>query len=294
MTNLVPDLTIEEEGVVPAQNVWPPLPGNGSSVSSLVFLSDGIIFRPGVASLGNVFATWAEIKAVIAVTNGALTVFVDDSIAPAVASLGMTDCQGRVTFTSAFQHEKPVTVKLVLPDGAVLKDVKAIGGFLTVEAQGMTIPNFVFTPDRALSLFDGGVLSNVGTQPVIRLAANAFFVVTFTGSSIFSNPTPGAGPFVDLSAAGAQAVIFTVTGSGFTTNNTVTGAAGTSAIFQFDASLGNFPINPGFAGATQKLPIDDSLFISYTPAVLANWSGVAPTSNADALDRIAAKIGPIP
>jgi hypothetical protein len=32
----------------------------------------------------------------------------------------------------------------------------------------------------------------------------------------------------------------------------------------------------------------------YTPALVANWSGVAPKSVADALDRIAAKITPIP
>lgn len=293
MSNLVPDLTIEEEGVVPAQNVWPPLP-SGSNTSSLVFLADGIIFRPGGMSLGNVFATWVEIKAVIAATNGALTVLVDDSVAPAVVSVGVTDCQSRVTFTSAFQHELPSTVKLTLPDGAILKDVRAINGFLTVVAEGTTVPNFQFTPDRALSLIDGGVISNVGTQPIIRLAANAFFVVTFAESSIFSNPTPGAGPLVDLSAPGAQAVIFTVTGSGFTTDNTVTGVAGTTAIFQFDASLGNFPTNPGFAGTTQKFVLDDALFMSYTPAVLANWSGVAPTSTADALDRLAAKVGPVP
>jgi hypothetical protein len=293
MTNLVPDFTIAEEGIVPAQNVWPPLP-NGAGASSLVFLADGIIFRPGGVSLGNVFATWAEIKAVIAVTSGALTVLVDDSLAPAVVSAGVTDCQSRVTFTSAFQHELPSTVKLLLPDGAILKDVRAINGFLTVVTEGTTAPNFQFTPDRSLSLVDGGVISNVGTQPVIRLAANAFFVITLAEASIFSNPTPGSGPLIDLSAPGAQAVIFIVTGSGFTTDNTVTGVAGTTAIFQFDASLGNFPTNPGFTGTTQKFVLDDALFMSYTPAVLANWNGLAPTSTANALDRLAAKVGPVP
>jgi hypothetical protein len=32
---------------------------------------------------------------------------------------------------------------------------------------------------------------------------------------------------------------------------------------------------------------------AYTPAVLANWSGTAPTSIKNALDRIAAALGPI-
>lgn len=33
---------------------------------------------------------------------------------------------------------------------------------------------------------------------------------------------------------------------------------------------------------------------SYTPANLAKWSNITPTSIADALDRIAASVGPIP
>jgi hypothetical protein len=33
---------------------------------------------------------------------------------------------------------------------------------------------------------------------------------------------------------------------------------------------------------------------TYTPSAVANWSGVAPTSVANALDRIAAHVGPIP
>jgi hypothetical protein len=37
-----------------------------------------------------------------------------------------------------------------------------------------------------------------------------------------------------------------------------------------------------------------STMVGYTPAILANWSNVTPTSVANALDRIAAAIGPIP
>jgi hypothetical protein len=33
---------------------------------------------------------------------------------------------------------------------------------------------------------------------------------------------------------------------------------------------------------------------TYTPSAVANWSSVAPTSVANALDRIAAHLGPIP
>lgn len=273
---------------MPAQDVWPPVPGALVSV-----FAQQLIWRPGGSSRGNIVATWGEVQNAIANTNGAITILVDDSIAPATVPVGTTDCQSRVIFTSAFQHELPSTVKMILPDGAILRDVRAINGFLTVELHGSTTPNFQFTNDRALGLDDGGVISNVGSQPAVRLAPGGFFVITFSDSSIFSNVTPGAGPLVDL-GAGAIAVLFSVTSGGYTTDNTVTGVAGSVAQFQFDASLGQFPANPGFAGTIQKFVVDDAGFMSYAPAVIANWSGFAPTSVADALDRIAAKIGPIP
>src|SRR5208283_3735949 len=192
MTPIIPDLTIKEPGVGPGQDYWPPVAG-GNSPSAVTTFSQGIIWRPGAASVGNIVGSWAEVQAAIAATNGAITVLVDDSMAPAVVSVGTTDCQSRVVFTAAFQHELPIEVVMVLPDGAILNDVRAIIGFLTVETQGTSTPNFTFTPDRALTVFEGGVILNTGTEPSIRLAAGAFFVITFADSSIFSNTNPGVG-----------------------------------------------------------------------------------------------------
>lgn len=47
-------------------------------------------------------------------------------------------------------------------------------------------------------------------------------------------------------------------------------------------------------GGTSITLVNDAYGLAYTPAILANWSGIAPTSVSDALDRIAAMIGPIP
>src|SRR5271170_2286560 len=224
------------------------------------------IWRPGGTTLGNVLALWSEVQEVIASHGGTVLIFVDDSLGSPTVPVGTTDCQNRVVFTSAYQHELPSEVKMFLPDGAILHDVRGIEGFLTIQTQGTTTPNFTFTNDRALGLNDGGVIENVGTQPVIRLAANGFFVITFAESSIFVNVAAGAGPLIDI-GAGATAVLYTITGGGYTTDNTVTGVAGAVAQFQFDASLGNFPANPGFvAGTTQKFVLDDAQFVSYEPA----------------------------
>ena len=49
----------------------------------------------------------------------------------------------------------------------------------------------------------------------------------------------------------------------------------------------------GGATASQITRINDAFGLAYTPLVLGDWSGVAPTSVANALDRIAAQISPI-
>lgn len=54
------------------------------------------------------------------------------------------------------------------------------------------------------------------------------------------------------------------------------------------------PVLTRLAGAPAPVLKTDATALAYTPAVLANWSGVAPTSVANALDRLAAHSGPIP
>lgn len=49
-----------------------------------------------------------------------------------------------------------------------------------------------------------------------------------------------------------------------------------------------------YTGTFMDMKSSDAINEAYEPAVLANWSGTAPTNVANALDRIAAKIGPIP
>jgi hypothetical protein len=48
------------------------------------FSGGAIIWRPGSVGAGNVFATWPEVQAAVDRVQGATTIFVDSSIAPAV------------------------------------------------------------------------------------------------------------------------------------------------------------------------------------------------------------------
>jgi hypothetical protein len=48
------------------------------------------------------------------------------------------------------------------------------------------------------------------------------------------------------------------------------------------------------ASVVSELQVDDARGVRYVASSLPNWSGSNPTSVANALDRIAAHVGPIP
>ena len=50
----------------------------------------------------------------------------------------------------------------------------------------------------------------------------------------------------------------------------------------------------GFAGSDDATNNRTVITTAYTPGTVANWNGTAPTSIANALDRLAAHLGPIP
>jgi len=101
-----------------------------------------------------------------------------------------------------------------------------------------------------------------------------------------------AGVALSVDATAGQAA--TVLASG----NLGTGAVGltlSGALSAFTGSVTDIPSSvTRAAGAPPPVLKSAASGLAYTPAVLANWSGTTPASVADALDRIAAKIGPIP
>jgi hypothetical protein len=118
-------------------------------------------------------------------------------------------------------------------------------------------------------------------------------LVQFDGDLIFTNDDGPGGGIVDDSS-GLPGMFQ----CGFSNGSTFTGTgfpAGRD--FQADGSTarnaaGRLTLTP--PATLSLLDSGDAAQNSYTPAIVANWSGVAPTDVADALDRIAALIGPIP
>jgi hypothetical protein len=154
-------------------------------------------------------------------------------------------------------------------------------------------------------------ISSSTTLDVCNVAAGVEFNLTLRTTSLamtgtgalFNVKLTGLGGFAILECEifshlgdGAHPIVKAGTSPGFCEVNAVTvstieAAAITGGNVAFDASSNcNIPAS----SAVTLLFEDDSQFVIYSPAVVANWSGTAPASVADALDRIAAKIGPIP
>jgi hypothetical protein len=175
------------------------------------------------------------------------------------------DWQGRATISSLVQKQTASPTPLTLADGAVFKDLRALTGIIQLNIGSVATPAFQFTTARVFTMSFGAVIRNTGAAPAIRRSAAGLLVVLMSENSTYDN-SPANGAFVDQAVAGAQTVLYTITGSGWTTDNVVTGVAGASLIEQFDASLGNLPTNPGFAGTTNLFVLDTAAFVGYDAA----------------------------
>ncbi|HYX20193.1 MAG TPA: hypothetical protein VFA98_05055, partial [Thermoanaerobaculia bacterium] len=95
---------------------------------SLLAKTPFIIYRPGGTTGGVTVTTWAQVQEFIALRQGTVIVYVDDSIvSPALVpgATGVTDCQGRVLFRPAIVDSLSYSV-LQVEDGATLHNVYAI------------------------------------------------------------------------------------------------------------------------------------------------------------------------
>jgi hypothetical protein len=254
------------------------------SYDTILAKSPSIIYRPGGVAGGLVVTAWTEVQAFIALRQGAVIVYVDSSLAPAVVGPGVTDCMNRVVFQGVNSNLISSPSTLTVPDGAVLLNPRAFVTLILV-TQATTAPNLQVS-DGAIVLFqDGTTIENTGTQPCVRNASGEIALALIDGATFIPSP----GPLLDLSAAPAQAILFLVVQSITNSNNVVTGVAGTTFVLKFDASISTIPTNPGFAGTTVLTPTDKAQFVEYVPAVPADWP-TPPTQVAQALDELAAEI----
>ena len=148
----------------------------------------------------------------------------------------------------------------------------------------------IFFSNVIIAGFDSTV-QNCFTVPGVTMTVTSSTQGAYNGDVYFTNST-----LSNLIVTRSPGAIMDVYGY----NSSVTGVLqifGTNG--SFTATTDFFPIKsnltfgPGVSYSSLTL-VNDAYGLAYTPSVVGNWSGIAPSSVADALDRVAAMIGPIP
>jgi hypothetical protein len=248
-------------------------PGSGPAVSA----TSVFVFRPGGVAAGNVYTSWATMLAAVALVAGPKWISFDTSLAPCT-----------------------------VPAGTWNVDQCTIAGI--IPGSTLTFLNGAHLTFLQVTFGGGCIFTNTGATAVATLTS-PLVIVNVTDASLSAS---GAGHFFDLTAGFLEVVL--IAGAFLAAGSPVLGvAAGLTAValMTSESQFANGTLSglgtvqaqltsdclPGVQGGLTTYTVvqaSNSNQDKYTPAVLANWSGTAPTSVANALDRIAAKITPIP
>ena len=204
------------------------------SYDTLVAKTSSIIYKPGIASSGLTVETWAEVMDFVAFRQGAVTIFVDDSVvSPAPVPAGTYDL-ANVTLTS--NPALGLTtggVALGIGNGVVLQNLSRVTGALFIEANS----NAPVVQDASVYLFleESSVIRNTGTAPFFHVAAGQSLQLSLLEGSYVQGAV-GA-PIVQVDA-GATAAGFILGNFAFIDADSLAGAGTISVVIT--STSGNF------------------------------------------------------
>jgi hypothetical protein len=245
-------------------------------------LQYAFVFRPGGVAGGQVYTTWPTLMAAVNGVQGPKLVQIDTTFGVANVPPGMWNLNSvSLTGTNGIDFEP---VLHFLQDAHVTFDVLHLEQ-LRLMPLGTT-PVCSANLGATLLLDDGAQLlvTSAGVAPFWDIAVADTFLICRASSQL------GQGAFPVISVEAGETLFAQFDSQAFVHANAFGGAGSLSGSATSDVTF-NLPqtvatLNLSFASIASQT--------AYPPAVLANWSGVAPTSVANALDRIAAKITPIP
>jgi hypothetical protein len=240
------------------------------------------VFQPGGVPGGNVYVDETTLQNAMALCAGPKLLQVDSSIAPAIFvnpnwhANGVTITGSDFNSTLQFQGAGSI---LPTTNDLTLENV-------TVEAHG---PASVWIPSSGLGILklDNSLLQSVaGAAPFLeQTAAGGLTQVILDNLAIL-----GDGVHAAITIDAGATLPFTLANSSQTPANALAGAGTAVVGLNSDSSIAA----PQAVAVLTIILNSVAQNVAYTPASLPHWSGVAPSSVANALDRIAAKITPIP
>lgn len=219
-----------------------------------------LVFRPGGVASANVFTSWASLVTAFSLTQGPVTIAVDNSISGASADVGVTDFEGRAHIAQSGN----AYVTLTLPDNAVVHNLGSIQSYVILDCQGTSQPNLTFSNARVFAVLNGGIISNYSaTQPVIELPVGQSLSIIFNDLCLYDSG--GAMPLVHVLNTGSLS-ISVLDRSGPNGNNFISGVAGSVLGYAYSASTQLVPTNPNFVGAATYEPVDLASQVYYLDA----------------------------
>lgn len=264
---------------------------NGSAGSIGIFT-----FRPGaVAPLPpRVYNNFATLYADAILHEGLVVIAIDDAIvAPAPIPAGNWFFPNKNLILSGNGVRN---INVDLQDQCKFSGLIEVTEFLTLNSLSsspiITVPlSFLPQPDLFI-LGRGCRLNNFGTSFFFDVLPDALLIIGMPLSGGLDSTN-----IVNLqpSILGNTGVFTFVANNSQIVSDFVTGDA-TGIWIGNEVGTSNLinQVQPNLLGTIFIQLSAESTRLNYAPANLADWSGIPPTSVSDALDRIAAKITPIP
>lgn len=242
------------------------------------------VFRPGGVQSANVFTSWATLMAAVSAVQGPTTVQIDDSIvSPAVVPAGTWNLSN-VTLVGVENNTNEFATLNFAQNAKITFSFLAMN-FLEVQSVGTAVVATIAAGVSVLICTQTSINIVSNTQAFFEVQNGAVLTVTQQGGNLGDNvhnlfKIDAGGTFTYFGFGAADLEGSAVGGAG--------AAAGASGQFTSDCQ-----VHQASQGGTWSF-VSNAINEGYSATVVANWSGTQPTSVANALDRIAAKITPIP
>lgn len=259
---------------------------NLGSESQVLAATSDFSFRPGATGTlpDNVFTDWNELMVAIGATQGIRVIYFDNSIQTPVIPTGTYDLTD-VTFAGSIQFTGTI---VDLAPGVTLLNLKYLRRSLILNQTGPTPSITLDTGDVLVADENCGLITAAG--PLISVIGFAI-IQLFQGAAI-----SGVSPIIDVTAAGI--IQLQLNNRSFVSPGVISGVAGAGgiAVIHSNAVVFTDPtgVPPWLGGAWIVVVTASATRTDYVPAVAGDWVLPVPTDVADALDRIASLIGPIP
>lgn len=257
-----------------------------------------LVFQPGGSNTGNVFADWTQLYAASLSVTRPLTIVFDDRFAACNIPVGAYDFGRDCKFKGKTPNQQGAAsnrVEVTCPDGVTfttplqtIEDIRltytGTHGLMPIPADGKLYHTFITRWGRVNATGAGG--------SVFQLTAGCNLLLTMQDYS--QSQVSGGGFLADCTGGDATTSLeIDVVPNTATSNqiaaNQLKGPVGPTYTFtatvqgSFNATQSSMP--GGVITVVLELNVNRGL--GYTPATPASWNG-NPTSNANAIDRLAA------